>query len=53
MNGTLISSAELTSLQLWRGQKHTSILSEDVARAPDGGAALPALLHVSRQSLSN
>lgn len=53
MNGTLISWAELASLQPSAGQKLTSILSEDVAGAPDGTAALPVLLHVSRQSLSN
>lgn len=43
---TVISSAELDSLWPQRGQPHTSILSEDVARAPTGCAALNAAVLV-------
>lgn len=43
---TVISSAELYSLWPRRGQPHTSILSEDVARAPTGCVALNAAVLV-------
>lgn len=56
----VISSTELDSPRPRHDQPHTSILSEDVARAPTGCVALNATVlvititsQVSPQSLSN